>query len=59
MTIDCIACLVALARGRPSNGTHTGVDGVTHATYLHESYGAWQALTCSFRGDGWLRLVPR
>lgn len=59
MVIDCMACLVAMARGKPSNGAWRAPDGVSHATYRHESYGAWQALACTFRKDGSLRLVPR
>lgn len=59
MTVDCMACLVALSRGEPSNATWKGPNGVMHATYRHPSYARDQALTCTFRGDGWLMLVPR
>lgn len=57
MSVDCMACLVAVVRGLPSNGTWMAPGGVTHATFVHESYGAWQALVCTFRRDGALTLV--
>ncbi len=60
-TIDCMSCLIALSRDKPSNCTWKDPSGVTHATYRHESYGlygAWQALTCSFlRKAGSVQLV--
>ncbi len=59
MIIDCMACLVALSRGWPENGTDKDQNGITHATYSYESYGAYQAYTCAYRKDGGLRLVPR
>jgi hypothetical protein len=57
--IDCMACLVALARGWPENGAGKDRRGITHATYSCESYGAYQAYACAFRKDGGLTLVPR
>ena len=59
MTVDCMACLVALARDWPTNGAGKDLHGVTHATFHCESYGEWQALTCTFRKDGRPRLVRR
>lgn len=32
ITIDCMACLMALAKGQPEGGTHVDTDGITHAT---------------------------
>lgn len=59
MTIDCMACLVALTQGWPENGTGKDPHGITHATYSCESYGAYQAYVCDFHKDGELKLVPR
>lgn len=60
MSVDCMACLVAMAKGHvPTHqGTHRDKDNVMHATNCHPSYGAWQALLCPIRGDGRLTLVP-
>ena len=60
MTVDCMACLVAMARGHvPTHqGAHRDRHGVTHATNRHPSYGAWQVLFCTIRRDGRLTLVP-
>jgi hypothetical protein len=54
--IDCMA----MARGHvpTRQGTHRDKHGVTHATNQHPSYGAWQAMICSIRGDGRINLVP-
>jgi hypothetical protein len=30
--VDCMACLVAMAKGLPEGGTHVDAGGVTHAT---------------------------
>lgn len=59
VTVDCMACLVAMAKGEHSNSTYTDRHGITHATSRHSSYGTHQALTCTFSKDGSLRLVPR
>lgn len=59
MIVDCMACLVALAQNWPKNGTYKDLREITHATFHCESYGEWQALTCTFRKDGRLRLVRR
>lgn len=56
--VDCMAC-VANLRGIEHQGTHTDRAGITHATTAHPSYGAYQAILCSAREDGRLRLVPR
>lgn len=59
-SVDCMACLVAMARvSGPSNATYRGPDGITHATFQHDSYGKHQGLTCTYRANGALRLVPR
>lgn len=59
MTIDCMACLVSITRGNPTNSTYRDIDGITHAAYQHGSYGFFQALTCTFNRRGTLTLVPR
>jgi hypothetical protein len=47
--IDCMACLVAMAKGLPEGGAHRGVDGVTHSTL--RSMGR-SAITCTVRRYG-------
>lgn len=32
MTVDCMACLVAISRGLPEGGVYQDAGGVTHAT---------------------------
>ncbi len=61
MIVDCMACLVAMSRGRLSDGMFRdgGGDGVTHATHSHFSYGMWRGVLCTYRSDGQLRLVPK
>lgn len=61
MIVDCMACLVATDRGyEPTHpATYKDKRGVTHATDRHPSYGAWQAVLCTYRGDGRLTLVHR
>ncbi len=46
--IDCMACLVSIARGLPEGGTHTEND-ITHATMRTQSGHAF--LTCTVRQD--------
>lgn len=60
MTVDCMTCLVAMTKGHvPTHqGTHRDKNNVTHATNRHPSYGAFQAVICTARGDGRLTLVP-
>lgn len=57
MTVDCMACLVALAKGFTGNATYTDINGVTHTTLKHESYGKRQALVCTFGRAGRVTLV--
>ncbi len=44
MTVDCMACLVAMAKGLPEGGTSVDASGVTHAT-IRGQYRAF--LTCT------------
>lgn len=48
MTVDCMACLVALSRGVPAGGAHRGDDGITHATLRTQTRAA---LACTMRRD--------
>lgn len=48
MTVDCMACLVALARGVPEGGTHIDVHGITHATVRSQYL---NFLTCTVKPD--------
>lgn len=47
-SIDCMACLVALARGLPEGGTYVDTRGVTHATLRTQHL---DFITCATRLD--------
>lgn len=57
MTIDCMGCLIALARREETHNTYKGLDGVTHAVFAHPSYGRYWALICTFSKRGTVKLV--
>lgn len=46
--IDCMACLVALARGLPEGGAHVDRRGITHATMRSQHL---DFLACSIEPD--------
>jgi hypothetical protein len=48
MTVDCMACLVALARGVPEGGTYIDKRGITHATLRSQHL---DFLTCTVYPD--------
>lgn len=48
MTVDCMACLVALARGLPGDGAFTDSKKITHATLRMQNL---YFITCTIRPD--------